>query len=90
MTNEHLIAEALRQENERLKAENETLNYQWHKRSEIGDEWYKLAEKYKVALQEIKEIAEEDCEFCDDVGGCMGNKCRKVRILDLITKAEEE
>ena len=47
-------------------------------------------DKYIQTLQEIKAIAEEDCEFCDDIGGCMNNECRKVRILDLITKAEEE
>ena len=46
--------------------------------------------KLEQTLQEIKKIAEEDCEFCDDIGGCMDNECRKVRILDLITKAEEE
>ena len=40
----------------RLEQENETLNYQWHKQSEIGDEWYKVAEKYKTALEEIKNL----------------------------------
>lgn len=44
----------LEQENKELKEQNETLNYQWHKQSEIGDEWYKVAEKYKTALEEIQ------------------------------------
>lgn len=47
-------------------------------------------ERLKQTLQEIKAIADEDCEFCDDIGGCMNNECRKVRIIDLITKAESE
>ena len=46
--------------------------------------------KLEDLQQEIKTIAKEDCEFCDDIGGCMDNECRRVRILDLITKAEEE
>lgn len=45
---------------------------------------------YYLTLQEIKAIAEEDCEFCDDIGGCMDNECIRVRILDLINKTEEE
>ena len=53
------------------------------------DDEITLNELYQT-LQEIKTIADEDCEFCDDIGGCMNNECRKVRILDLITKAEEE
>ena len=44
----------LEQENKQLKEENKTLNYQWHKQSEIGDEWYKVADKYKTALEEIQ------------------------------------
>ena len=53
------------------------------------DDEITLNELYQT-LQEIKAIADEDCEFCDDIGGCMNNECRKVRILDLITKAESE
>jgi cell division protein FtsB len=46
----------LEQENKELKEQNETLNYQWHKQSEIGDEWYKIAEKYKTALEKIRDL----------------------------------
>lgn len=64
--------------------------YMWE-----GKEFYecKLEQenaRLKQTLQDIKSIADEDCEFCDDIGGCMDNECRKVRILDLITKVEEE
>ena len=66
-----------------LKAENEAL-------IEGLGVAIKYVNKYYQTLQEIKAIADKDCEFCDDIGGCMDNECRKVRILDLITKAEEE
>lgn len=56
-SNEYCLKK-LEKENAKLKQENETLNYQWHKRAEIADEWYKLAEKYKSALEEIREIEE--------------------------------
>lgn len=66
-----------------LKAENEAL-------IEGLGVANKYVNKYHQTLQEIKAIAEEDCEFCDDIGGCMNNECRKVRILDLITNEESE
>ena len=66
-----------------LKAENEAL-------IEGLGVANKYVNKYHKTLQEIKAIAEEDCEFCDDIGGCMDKECRRVRILNLITKAEGE
>lgn len=77
------IIEILTKENEQLKAEI----------AELEEKFLTLNGKsysYYTILQEIKAIAEEDCEFCDDIGGCMDNECRRVRILDLITKSEEE
>ena len=77
-----IIAE-LKAENDRLKARKDKYYQQ------TLDDEIQINELLHT-LQEIKAIAEEDCEFCDDIGGCMNNECRKVRILNLITKAEEE
>ena len=83
--------EEQREKNKRLtckilevKALNETLNVQC-----TSQDCTQLRKLHQT-LQEIKKIAEEDCKFCDDIGGCMDNECRKVRILDLINKTEEE
>lgn len=58
----------LEQENKKLKEENKTLNYQWHKQSEIGDEWYKIAERYRSALEEIREMTKKyDAEVGDTI-----------------------
>ena len=73
----------LEQENEKLKEVNKELAHYLACMTEQRN-------KANTCLQEIKTIAGEDCEFCDDVGGCMDNECRNVRIRDLITKAEEE
>lgn len=73
----------LKKKNERLKRENEIITGMHNSSNNRFNKLYSI-------LQEIKAIAEEDCEFCDDIGGCMDNECRRVRILDLITKAEEE
>lgn len=79
--------QALKEENERLKNTLAIWENAVQKQTAL-----KVVEvdKYRQTLQEIKAIADEDCEFCDDIGGCMDYECRKVRILDLITKAEEE
>ena len=76
------IAE-LKAENDRLKARKDKYYQQ------TLDDEIQINELLHT-LQEIKTIADEDCEFCDDIGGFMDNECRKVRILDLITKAESE
>lgn len=57
----NLVIQALQlnQLYEKLEQENKTLNYQWHKQSEIGDEWYKVAEKYRSVLAEIHLILDE-------------------------------
>lgn len=73
----------LKAENDKLKQVNKELAHYLACMTEQRN-------KANTCLQEIKAIADEDCEFCDDIGGCMDNECRKVRILDLITKAEEE
>lgn len=81
--------EYLDKEIERLKAE---FKIESLTDKTTGETIYRsnLVNKYRTILQEIKTIAEEDCEFCDDIGGCMDKECRRVRILNLITKAEEE
>ena len=82
--------EVLEAENERLKSEVGKLTQTCGSLLNIQYALADSCKKYSETLQEIKTIADEDCEFCDDIGGCMDNECRKVRILDLITKAEEE
>lgn len=82
--------ESYRLDNEELKAENERLKARKDKYyQQTLDDEIQINELLHT-LQEIKTIVEEDCEFCDDIGGCMDKECRRVRILNLITKAEEE
>lgn len=78
----------LKAENDRLKEKNEKLNKM------TGIFSARLCEKYCTTLQEIKEIAEnreifcENCSFCCDEFTC--DDCGYVKILQKITKAEEE
>ena len=46
----------LEAENEKLKKEVETWSYQTEKRAEIGEVWYDTAQKYKQALEDIREV----------------------------------
>lgn len=63
---EETLIERLQAENEKLKKEVETWSYQAEKRDEIGDTWFDIADKYRKALEEIREIAELEVIIFDN------------------------
>ena len=75
----------------RLEQENETLNYQWHKQYEIADEWYKVAEKYKSTLEEIREIAKFNLFYNPDffsINGDIG-QIQNLKMTEIYNKIIE-
>lgn len=50
-----------------IREDLETCKYQWYKQSEIAEEWFKIADKYKLALKEIRDYCEK-CKKCVETG----------------------
>ena len=78
----------LKAENEQLKKEVETWKYQTEKRTEIGDVWFEISQKYKTALEDIREIFCNGKTFYD---GCFelenfSNADKAIKLINEVLK----